>query len=184
AHGQDGVVARLDAGHVVADLDDFAQHLVPDHELVAPVRRPRPSAARLLAIGPADPDPTDPDLDLVRRRDRRLRPVDDPDRRAPRDEGDGLHVPSSRWSIAGAGSTSTSRSPSTRRTWTSTPSKTRSKRSPTLASPTRSPSRTMRSTKCGRRGRTMRSVFWNASGSRPSAVWTRYGTLPAAQACG
>ncbi len=54
--GEHGVISRLHAGNILADLDHPAEHLVSDYQFFLAVGSAGPAAAGLFAVGAADAD--------------------------------------------------------------------------------------------------------------------------------
>ena len=92
ANGEDGVVARLDQRHRAADVHDLAEHFVAEHEVLVGGRRLGAATGGLLAVGAADAHAHHREFDVVRRHDRRFRPIDELDGLRSRDDGNGFHA--------------------------------------------------------------------------------------------
>ena len=74
-HGEYGVVAGLHASNGSTHLHDLAEHFVSDDEFGLTVGRLRTTPRDFFPVGAADAHADDPELDVIRRRDRRLGPV-------------------------------------------------------------------------------------------------------------
>ena len=92
ADGEGGVVAGLDQRHRAADVHDLAEDFVAEHEVLVRRRRLGEATGGLFPVGATDAHPHHFEFDVVRRHDRRFRPVDELDGRCSRDDGDGFHA--------------------------------------------------------------------------------------------